>query len=201
MHASIYISYRRMLVSMLEPLSLPILPAAAVTYPPPGYRTVSRYVDITASFLHIEIFIHCLNTCKHTHSHAALHPVAYLPDLSYPLRTCMHACAPPHTYAHAARTCMHHDIAHITPSYIHTYLYIPADSVSYTVVASHTHTYGHTSFSAAPASYYVLLRNKPRTHSSCMHSTSVLSCLDERTACIRIYLFLRRLRLLIGRRC
>ncbi len=55
-------------------------------------------------------------------------------------------------------------------------------SVSYTVVASHTHTYGHTSFSAAPCT----TTQTPPTH-SCTAPTNVLSCLDERAACIYIF--------------
>ncbi len=66
-------------------------------------------------------------------------------------------------------------------AYMHTYLYIPADSVSYTVAGSHTHTYGLTRFSAAPHATILLLRNH-----ALMRSTSVLSCLDERTACAYI---------------
>ncbi len=44
---------------------------------------------------------------------------------------------------------------------MHTYVYTPADSVSYTVVASHKHTYGNTSFNAAP---HNTTTQKPRTH-------------------------------------
>ncbi len=50
---------------------------------------------------------------------------------------------------------------HRRPLNTYTYLYIPADSVSHTFVASHTHTYGHTSFDAAPRT---TTHQKPRTH-------------------------------------
>ncbi len=92
-------------------------------------------------------------TCTHTPSHAALHQFAYLPDLS---ATCMR-CVRTSTHSCTCRTCI---TTLPTLSYMHTYLYIPADSVSCTVVASHKHTCGHTSFSAAPHN----TTQKPRTH-------------------------------------
>ncbi len=67
---------------------------------------------MSASFLPVEIFIHCLNTCTRTHSHATLHHVPYLPDLS---ATCMHA------HLHTLMPHLHHDIAH---TFIHAYLFI-----------------------------------------------------------------------------
>ncbi len=90
------------------------------------------------------------------------------------VRTSIHSCT--------CRTCI---TTLPTLSCMHTYLYIPADSVSYTVVASHKHTCGHTSFSAAPPSQYYYSYSET-TH-SCTASTSVLSCLDERTACIYVF--------------
>ncbi len=78
--------------------------------------------------------------------------------LTYPLPACMRA------HLHTLMPLLHHDIAHTLLSYMHTYLYIPADSVSYTVIDSHTHTYGHTSFSAAPH-ITILLCYSETTHS------------------------------------
>ncbi len=70
----------------------------------------------------------------------------------------------------------------LEPLCTHSHATLHHDSISYTVADSHTHTYGFTRFSAAPrATILLLLRNH-----ALMRSTSVLSCLDERTACIYI---------------
>ncbi len=70
------------------------------------------------------------------------------------------------------------------PAHLHTLMHMPHlhHDIANTIVASHTHTYGHTSFGAAPASHGY----SDTTHSR-IHSTYVLSCLDERTACMNIF--------------
>ncbi len=87
-------------------------------------------------------------------------------------------------FGHFQTTCGHRESASRHCPHFHTCIpiHIPADSISYTVAGSHTHTYRFTRFSAAPHATILLLRT---TH-SCACSTSVLSCLDERTACIYI---------------
>ncbi len=104
-------------------------------------------------------------------SHATLHHVACLHDLS---TACMRA------HLNTLIPHLHHDIAH---TFVHAYLFIYLRIPFHTrlLAATRTHTDSHVSVPPLTLLYYYL----GPTH-SCACSTSVLSCLDERTACIYI---------------
>ncbi len=75
---------------------------------------------------------------------------------------------------------MHHDIAH---TFIHAYLFIYTCRFSFihSCCQPHTHIRTHK-FQCCPSHYYYYSET-----TNAQHSTSVLSCLDERTACIYIF--------------
>ncbi len=88
------------------------------------------------------------HTCTHAHSHATLHHVAYLPDLSA-------ACMRAHRYLHTLMPHLHHDIAH---TLIHACLIIYTCRFSFVhiqlLAATRTHTDSHVSVPPLTLLYY-----------------------------------------------